>query len=83
MAFESGDIAAAFLVFPRGSPLALDISEAILKVTESTEIEQLEDYMFSSFKCSSSTDMSDWPGIRRLSFCVWQKGIEKCKFLTS
>ncbi|KDO84152.1 hypothetical protein CISIN_1g047464mg, partial [Citrus sinensis] len=31
MAFESGDIAAAFLVFPRGSPLALDISEAILK----------------------------------------------------
>lgn len=61
-------------MFPRGSPLALDISEAILKVTESTEIEQLEDYMLSSFKCSSSTDMSDWPGILDYHFASGGKG---------
>ncbi|XP_027351208.1 glutamate receptor 2.8-like [Abrus precatorius] len=34
-------------VFPKGSNLAIDISEALLKVIESGEIEQLEKYMLS------------------------------------
>ncbi|KAF8410065.1 hypothetical protein HHK36_002587 [Tetracentron sinense] len=41
-------------VFSKGSPLAMDISEAILRVTESGEIEQLENNMLSSSNCSTS-----------------------------
>ncbi|KAI9200387.1 hypothetical protein LWI28_006961 [Acer negundo] len=94
MAFERGDISAAFFVvpharvflakfckgytiagqtfklggfgfvFPKGSPLLFDISEAILKVTESGEINQLEEDMLSSFKCTSSlTGIIDSPSL--------------------
>ncbi|KAH7567428.1 hypothetical protein JRO89_XS07G0071800 [Xanthoceras sorbifolium] len=67
MAFERGDISATFFtvphakVFPKDFPLSFDISEAILRVTESGQIKQLEEDMLSSFKCasSSSTDMID------------------------
>ncbi|TXG52469.1 hypothetical protein EZV62_021638 [Acer yangbiense] len=41
-------------VFPKGSPLLFDILEAILKETETGEINQLEEDMLSSFKCTSS-----------------------------
>ncbi|KAF5192121.1 Glutamate receptor 2.2 [Thalictrum thalictroides] len=41
-------------VFPKGSPLAFDISEAILKATEGGEIQMLEDNMLSSNNCSNS-----------------------------
>ncbi|OMO74758.1 Ionotropic glutamate receptor [Corchorus olitorius] len=46
-------------VFPKGSPLTLDISEAILKVTESGEIRELEEQLLSSSKCSSSSSITD------------------------
>ena len=44
-------------VFPKGSPLAIDISEAVLKVTGSGQVEQLEKAMLSSLHCSSSPDV--------------------------
>ncbi|KAF8410064.1 hypothetical protein HHK36_002586 [Tetracentron sinense] len=44
----------SFIVFSKGSPLAFDISEAILKATESGEIEKLENNMLSSSNCSTS-----------------------------
>ncbi|KAF6175243.1 hypothetical protein GIB67_030461 [Kingdonia uniflora] len=40
-------------VFPKGSPLAFDISEAILKVTESGDMQRLEQNMLSSSNCST------------------------------
>ncbi|OMO74759.1 Ionotropic glutamate receptor [Corchorus olitorius] len=48
-------------VFPKGSPLALDFSEAILKVTESGEMPQLEEHLNTLYKnnCSSSTGISN------------------------
>ncbi|CAN4092701.1 unnamed protein product [Withania somnifera] len=42
-------------VFPKGSPLAVDISEAVLKVSQSGEINQLEEQMLISSNCSSSS----------------------------
>ncbi|KAK4846630.1 hypothetical protein QYF36_020078 [Acer negundo] len=52
------------MVFPKGSPLLFDIAEAILKVTETGEINQLEEDMLSSFKCTSSlTDIIDSPSL--------------------
>ncbi|CAK9135314.1 unnamed protein product [Ilex paraguariensis] len=50
-------------VFPKGSPLATDISEAILKVTESGEINTLEKHMLSFSNCSSSVGISDDPSL--------------------
>lgn len=47
-------------VFPKGSPLVIDISEAILKATESGEIQRLGNDMFSS-NCSSSNDIANDP----------------------
>ena len=44
-------------VFPKGSLLAIDISEAVLKVTGSGQVEQLEKAMLSSVRCSSSPDL--------------------------
>ncbi|KAL5715903.1 hypothetical protein ACHQM5_017663 [Ranunculus cassubicifolius] len=41
-------------VFPKGSPLALDISEAILKVTEGGVIQRLEESMLQSNNCTNS-----------------------------
>ncbi|KAJ7958157.1 Glutamate receptor [Quillaja saponaria] len=41
-------------VFPKGSSLAIDMSEAILKVIESGEIEKLEKNMLSTSSCSST-----------------------------
>ncbi|XVE70082.1 hypothetical protein DITRI_Ditri10aG0043300 [Diplodiscus trichospermus] len=46
-------------VFPKGSRLAYDFSEAILKATESGEMPRLDDYLLSSYNsCSPSTSMS-------------------------
>uniref|UniRef100_M1ADQ8 Glutamate receptor n=1 Tax=Solanum tuberosum TaxID=4113 RepID=M1ADQ8_SOLTU len=42
-------------VFPKGSPLAVDISEAVLKLSQSGEINQLEEQMLISTNCSSSS----------------------------
>lgn len=41
-------------VFPKGSPLAIDFSEAILEVVENGEIQKLENALLSSTKCSSA-----------------------------
>ncbi|XVF36282.1 hypothetical protein REPUB_Repub19eG0044700 [Reevesia pubescens] len=46
-------------VFPKGSPLTFDFSEAILKATEDGEMPQLEEHLRSSYNCSRSIDMSD------------------------
>ncbi|KAF6175241.1 hypothetical protein GIB67_030459 [Kingdonia uniflora] len=50
-------------VFPKGSPLAFDISEAILRVTESGEMQKLEDDFLSSYNCSTfqSTQITGTP----------------------
>ncbi|XP_060199436.1 glutamate receptor 2.9-like [Lycium barbarum] len=50
-------------VFPKGSPLAVDISEAILKVSQSGEINQLEEQMLISSNCSSSSAREQDPGL--------------------
>ena len=51
-------------MFPKGSPLLFDISEAIVRVTESGEINQLEEGMLSSFKCTFSlTGIIDSPSL--------------------
>ncbi|KAH8488047.1 hypothetical protein H0E87_023931 [Populus deltoides] len=47
-----------FSVFPKGSPLAFDISEATLKVIESGELRQLEE-LLSSSNCTSRTTSID------------------------
>ena len=44
-------------VFPKGSPLANDVSEAVLEVTESGQVEHLEHAMLSSFNCSNSINL--------------------------
>ncbi|CAK7347541.1 unnamed protein product [Dovyalis caffra] len=60
-------------VFPKGSPLVLDMSEAILKVVESGEMQQLEE-MLASSNCSSkalrdntSLDLKPFAGLFILS----------------
>ncbi|XP_022893647.1 glutamate receptor 2.9-like isoform X1 [Olea europaea var. sylvestris] len=40
-------------VFSKGSPLAIDISEAILKITQNGEVNQLEKHMLSFSNCST------------------------------
>lgn len=49
-------------VFPRGSPLVIDISEAILKLRESGELKKLQKDIFSSH-CSSSNDLDHDPSL--------------------
>ncbi|KAJ8538073.1 hypothetical protein K7X08_014613 [Anisodus acutangulus] len=51
------------MVFPKGSPLAVDISEAVLKVSQSGEINQLEEQMLISSNCSSSSAEEQGPGL--------------------
>ncbi|KAF8408998.1 hypothetical protein HHK36_005069 [Tetracentron sinense] len=41
-------------VFPRGSPMVADFSEAILKLSEQGKLLELENAMVSSYNCSSS-----------------------------
>lgn len=53
-----------FQVFPRSSPLALNISEAIIYLEQSGELQKLEEQMLSFPKCSTST--SDATGIRSI-----------------
>lgn len=50
-------------VFPKVSPLAVDISEAVLKVSQSGEINQLEQQMLISLNCSSSSAEEQNPGL--------------------
>ncbi|XP_016568779.2 glutamate receptor 2.4 isoform X2 [Capsicum annuum] len=50
-------------VFPKGSPLVVDISEAVLKVTQSGEINQLEEQMLISSNCSSPSAEEQGPGL--------------------
>ncbi|KAM3342051.1 glutamate receptor 2.7-like [Capsicum galapagoense] len=50
-------------VFPKGSPLAIDISEAVLKVSQSGEINQLEEQMLISSNCSSPSAEVQGPGL--------------------
>ncbi|XP_034677472.1 glutamate receptor 2.8-like [Vitis riparia] len=50
-----------FEVFPKGSSLVLDISEAILRVRESGEVERLETELLSSSNCSSPINLVDDP----------------------
>ncbi|XP_058096443.1 glutamate receptor 2.5-like [Magnolia sinica] len=46
-------------VFPKGSSLASDVSEAILQVTESGEMRELQEGLLSSSKCSISPSTAD------------------------
>ncbi|KAB2619390.1 glutamate receptor 2.5-like [Pyrus ussuriensis x Pyrus communis] len=61
-AFEKQDIAAAFFVmphakvFPKGSHLAIDISEAILEVTENRQVEKLEEEMLTGLSSPNCTN---------------------------
>lgn len=48
-------------VFPKDSPLAIDISKAILEVTQSGELQQLENNLLSSDNCSSLIDLNNNP----------------------
>ncbi|CAK9171561.1 unnamed protein product [Ilex paraguariensis] len=50
-------------VFQQGSPFVTDISEAILKVIQSGEINTLEKQMLSFSNCSSSVGISDDPSL--------------------
>lgn len=47
-------------VFPKGSPLLADISQAILQVFENGTIQKLETAMLSAYNCSATT--KDGPG---------------------
>ncbi|PHU20801.1 hypothetical protein BC332_11952 [Capsicum chinense] len=76
-AFEKGEISAAFLVAPHaksgpvfklggfgfGSPLAVDISEAVLKFSQNGEVNQLEEQTLISSNCSSSSAEEQGPGL--------------------
>ncbi|PHT30485.1 hypothetical protein CQW23_29952 [Capsicum baccatum] len=44
-----------WLFFPKGSPLAVDISEAVLKFSQNGEVNQLEEQTLISSNCSSSS----------------------------
>ncbi|XP_017969441.1 PREDICTED: glutamate receptor 3.2 isoform X1 [Theobroma cacao] len=48
-------------VFPRGSPLAADMSEAILNLKEAGELQQMEEDTLSISNCSSSTSDETFP----------------------
>lgn len=41
--------------FPKGSPLSIDMSQAMLKAIERGEIEMLERGLFANYKCSAPT----------------------------
>ncbi|KAF6155959.1 hypothetical protein GIB67_039290 [Kingdonia uniflora] len=43
-------------VFPRGSPMLPDISKAVLQVTESGKLRELENALINSYECSKSDD---------------------------
>ncbi|XP_058090630.1 glutamate receptor 2.2-like isoform X2 [Magnolia sinica] len=58
-----------FEVFPKGSPLAIDVSEAILKVRESGQIHELEDGLMASSKCPSSGSNGENGSLTPSSFC--------------
>ncbi|KAK6160705.1 hypothetical protein DH2020_004086 [Rehmannia glutinosa] len=51
-------------VFPRGSPLETDISEAILKVTQSGQVNVLEQNMLQLCNCTSSTSRKEADDVR-------------------
>lgn len=51
-------------VFQKGSPLAIDISEAILKVTQSGQVNTLEQNMLHLCNCTSSTSRQEADDIR-------------------
>ncbi|KAG8377606.1 hypothetical protein BUALT_Bualt08G0050500 [Buddleja alternifolia] len=46
-------------VYPKGSPLTIDISEAILKLTQSGRLNKLENNLLSFSNCPSSTTKAD------------------------
>lgn len=48
-------------VFPKGSPLAIDMSKAIVEINEKKQVELLERQMLSSFNCSPSLNSNDGP----------------------
>ncbi|GMN24588.1 hypothetical protein TIFTF001_047652 [Ficus carica] len=47
--------------FPKGSPLAVDFSVAILQLIESGDVEKLEKSMFQSLNCTSSLELGSDP----------------------
>ncbi|XP_025886633.2 glutamate receptor 2.9 isoform X2 [Solanum lycopersicum] len=63
-------------VFPKGSPLAVDISEAVLKVSQSGEIRQLEEQMLISSNCSSSSAVEHDPGLGPELFSVGSRSVK-------
>ncbi|KAK9089033.1 hypothetical protein Scep_028115 [Stephania cephalantha] len=56
-------------VFPKGSPMLPDISEAVLKVSKSGKLRDLENALASSFNCfTSESDSSDHDSFKPNSF---------------
>lgn len=55
-------------MFPKGSPLVQDVSEAILQVRESGKMRELEDGLIASSKCPSSADDDKNNGLSLDSF---------------
>ncbi|KAI3467897.1 hypothetical protein Pfo_024560 [Paulownia fortunei] len=51
-------------VFPKGSPLEIDISEAILKITQSGYVNTLEQNMLHLCNCTSSTSREEADDIK-------------------
>lgn len=57
---ESIKVGGFGFVFPKGSPLISDISQAVLNVSESGTIRTLENAMLESYKCSKSDDKVEY-----------------------
>lgn len=55
-------------VFPRGSPVLPDLSEAVLKVSESGTLRVLENLLISSYNCSASEIDDDKDSLGLSSF---------------
>lgn len=53
--YYSPNLSVSSQVFQKGSPLAIDISEAILKVTQSGHVDTLEKNMLHLLNCSTSS----------------------------
>ena len=56
--------------FPRGSPLLSSITEALLKVSESGQLRELENNMITSAKCEDVEPDKETPSLSPNSFLV-------------
>ncbi|KAF5188943.1 Glutamate receptor 3.2 [Thalictrum thalictroides] len=54
-------------VFPKGSPILPDISKAVLEVTESGKLQELENKLLSAYNCSESKEHDGSLGVPSFS----------------